>query len=407
MEEAANLLASFETSLGNHQRHLAELIHEQERGERDEDGAPVPAHPADFASDGAIRTLLSASTGRATFEQAFKAVGYGVLITDARIQSPGPTIVFANRAMSELTGYSIEELVGTSPRFLQGSETSRAMLDRLRASLERGERFTGEALNYRKDGSTYIVDWTIDPVFDEAGTVKAWVSVQRNVTRRHKVLHALEEKEQRLQVLVAELQHRTRNLMGVVRSMVDKTVRASADLPDFTSRFRVRLEALSRVQGLLSRLNDHDRVTFDELIRTELAAMDGGAERVTIDGPLGVRLRSSTVQTLAMALHELATNAIKHGALGHSAGQLAISWVLEPEGEGGQPWLHIDWRESGVTMPAPREPSGNFGQGRELIEKALPYQLGGRTSFRFEPDGVRCLIAIPVSASRSAGEPGA
>ncbi len=179
----------------------------------------------------------------------------------------------------------------------------------------------------------------------------------------------------------------------------DKTVRSSADLPDFRHRFRDRLNALARVQGLLWRLNEHDRVTFDELVRTELAAMNGSSERVTLNGPTGVRLRSSTVQTLAVALHELATNAIKYGALGQPAGRLDVSWSLEPSGSRGKPWLHIVWRESGVAMPQAGSAPRGTGQGRELIEQALPYQLSAETSYRFETDGVHRAISIPVSAS--------
>ncbi|WP_294392224.1 HWE histidine kinase domain-containing protein [uncultured Sphingomonas sp.] len=337
------------------------------------------------------------------FEQAFRAVGYGVLITDTRVEAPGPTIRFVNAAMCDLTGYSEGELVGTTPRILQGPDTDRAMLDQLKEALRLGRTFKGEALNYRKDGSRYFVDWTIDPVLNSAGVIEAWISVQRDVTRRRKTRQALQESEQTLQVLVAELQHRTRNLMGVVSSMADKTVSASADLPDFQSRFRDRLEALSRVQGLLSRLNDHDRVTFDELIRTELAALDGSADGVTLSGPADVRIRSSTVQALAMALHELATNAVKYGALRQPSGKLAITWSFQAEGAGGKPWLFIDWRESGVVMPDRTSAQIGSGQGRELIERALPYQLKARTSFTFEPDGVHCTIAIPVSSSSGAG----
>ena len=228
--------------------------------------------------------------------------------------------------------------------------------------------------------------------YDEDGVPVRMIGAIIDVTERR-------EWEERQKVLVAELQHRTRNLMGVVRSMSDKTARASTDLPDFRARFRTRLEALSRVQGLLSRLEDHDRVTFDDLIRTELAVMAGIADRVTLSGPNGIRLRSSTVQTLAMALHELTTNAMKYGALGQPAGRLAITWSLQPNSKSEKPWLHVDWRESGVTMPPSGAGPQGTGQGRELIEKALPYQLRAETTYMLGPDGVHCTISIPVSAS--------
>lgn len=228
------------------------------------------------------------------------------------------------------------------------------------------------------------------PVRDAFGTIVEWLGTSTDI-------HDMRELQERQHVLVGELQHRTRNLIGVVRSMSDRTTRASASLPDFRARFRDQLEALSRVQGLLSRLHDHDRVTFDELIGAEVAALDGTADRVSLDGPVGVRLRSSTVQTLALALHELATNAIKYGALGQEQGKLRIGWTLEPSGDDDRPWLHIDWRESGVIMPpAGSKPNGG-GQGRELIERALPYQLKARTRFELGPDGVHCTISIPVS----------
>jgi two-component sensor histidine kinase len=206
------------------------------------------------------------------------------------------------------------------------------------------------------------------------------------------------EWQERQQVLIAELQHRTRNLLGVIQSLVEQGIRAARDLPDFRRRLGDRLQALARAQGLLSQLNDCDRVTFDALLDAELAALGGSAARVTRTGPRGVRLRSSTVQTLAMALHELATNAVKYGALGQCGAHLAIDWRLERD-EDAEPWLHIDWRESGVAMPAAGAAPAGSGQGRELIEHALPYQLGARTSYALGDDGVHCHIAIPVSAS--------
>lgn len=191
--------------------------------------------------------------------------------------------------------------------------------------------------------------------------------------------------------------------MAVVRAMADKTARASADLADFRSRFRDRLDALTRVQGLLSRLNEHDRVTFDQLIETELAAMGSGTDRVRLAGPKGVRLRSSMVQTLAMAVHELATNAVKYGALGQANGQLDVTWWLAPEEGSDGHRLYIDWRERGVDMPAPGSRPAGGGQGRALIERALPYQLRAKTSYELGPDGVHCTISILTSKTPAQG----
>ncbi len=235
------------------------------------------------------------------------------------------------------------------------------------------------------------------PVRDDAGVIVEWLGTTTDIQQ-------MKELQERQAVLVDELQHRTRNLLGVVRSMVDKTARSSTDLSDFRPRFRERLESLARVQGLLSRLDDIDRVTFGDLIRTELSAMNGGLDRVVLDGPAGVRLRSSTVQMLAMALHELATNAVKYGALGQANGQLAITWSLEQSGTDSKPWLHIDWKESGVAMPPAGSAPQGTGQGRELIERALPYQLRARTSYRLGSDGVHCTISIPIFASNEVPE---
>lgn len=230
--------------------------------------------------------------------------------------------------------------------------------------------------------------------YDPEGRASRMVGAMIDTTDRR-------EWEDTQKVLVAELQHRTRNLMSVVRAMAEKTVRSSRDLQDFRGRFRDRLDALARVQGLLSRLKEHDRVTFDELIASEVDAMDA-ADRVDLKGPKGVRLRSSTVQTLAMAIHELATNAVKYGALGQPQARLSIHWSFEAEGAGGKPWLLIDWRERGVDMPGAGPSAKGKGQGRELIEQALPYQLGAKTTYHLGEDGVHCTIAVPVSASKGA-----
>lgn len=207
---------------------------------------------------------------------------------------------------------------------------------------------------------------------------------------------ALHEAQARLNVLVSELQHRTQNVITVVRSIADRTARSCRSLSEFRVQYTDRLDALSRVQKLLSRLSEHDQISFDELIETEMAAIGSETERVILDGPKGVLLRSSSVQTLAMALHELATNALKYGALAQRDAKLSVTWRLQVDDIQNRPWLHIDWRESGVKMPPSGSKPVGGGQGRTLIEKALPYGLRAITSFELGEDGVRCTIALPL-----------
>jgi PAS domain S-box-containing protein len=228
------------------------------------------------------------------------------------------------------------------------------------------------------------------PVRGENGAIVEWLGTCTDVD-------SLRRLQERQEVMVAELQHRTRNLIAVVRSLAEQTMRDSPSLREFTPRFRDRLAMLGRVQGLLSRLGEGERITFDQLLRAILAAhadLLDDKRRVHLDGPPGApALSSGAVQTLAMALHELATNALKHGALSQPEGRLDVRWRVDQGAEDGRAWLHVAWRESGVVMASPAPQRGG---GRDLIERALPYQLGARTSFGLEPDGVYCTIEIPL-----------
>ncbi len=105
-----------------------------------------------------------------------------LIITTAEIDPPGPKIVYVNPKMEAMTGYTRDELIGETPRILQGPETDRAMLDRLRRSLAEGGGFEGQSVNYRKDGSTYHVAWNIAPVRDKSGTLRYFISSQRDIT---------------------------------------------------------------------------------------------------------------------------------------------------------------------------------------------------------------------------------
>jgi PAS domain S-box-containing protein len=237
-------------------------------------------------------------------------------------------------------------------------------------------------------------------VEDDHGKVVEWLGTSTDVDD-------ILQLQQEQRILVAELQHRTRNLMAIVQSVVARTVRGAATLDEFEKCLRDRLNALARVQSLLSRRQSGVRVAFDVLLREELSVHrpideTGHGAQISLSGPAGVPLRSGLVQTLALALHELATNAVKYGALGTPEGHLNVTWNIR-ENETGASALHVDWRETGVTMPAADAPARGGGYGRELIERALPYQMMARTSYVLEPEGVHCTIEVEIPIEDKAG----
>jgi two-component system CheB/CheR fusion protein len=270
-------------------------------------------------------------------------------------------------------------------------EDRQGVLDHLER-VRQGEKVNFEFRIQRpNDGAIRWIRNTDFPVFDGERVIRIG-SIAQDIT---------EEKQTsgRLQVLVEELQHRTRNLVAVVRAVSNKTIEESTSLEDFKRRYNDRLGAVARTQGLLSRLDEGERITFDELLRAELSAhdkIDTYKSRLTLDGPEGVRLRSSALQTFALALHELTTNAIKYGALSGTEGHLLIRWTVQQDAK-AEDRLHVEWRESGVKMEEPSLRRAG-GYGRELIERALPYQLQAQTSYVLGPEGVHCTITVPLSS---------
>ena len=126
-------------------------------------------------------------------ETAVDQAKEAVLITSAQLDLPGPDILFVNPALCAMTGYSREEILHKTPRILQGPKSDRAMLKRLREALGRGEPFSGETVNYRKDGSEYYVEWDITPIRAASGEISHFLSIQRNVTARKRSENQLRE----------------------------------------------------------------------------------------------------------------------------------------------------------------------------------------------------------------------
>ena len=192
-------------------------------------------------------------------------------------------------------------------------------------------------------------------------------------------------------VLIAELQHRTRNLLALVESVALQTLQKEPPREAFVSRLR----ALGRLQGMLGKAAV-DHVDLGDIVRMEIETIAGNnPANVAIVGP-AVPLGLEYVQNIALAIHELTTNAVKYGALKDGQGRLDIRWRVE-DVQQDQSLLLLDWRESGL---ATRPDSSKRGYGRQLIEQALAYSLRARAELLFGDDCVSCRIEMPFERRR-------
>ncbi len=204
--------------------------------------------------------------------------------------------------------------------------------------------------------------------------------------------------EVRLQIMVADLQQRTRNLLGVVQAIARQTLGKGSAL----DAFRDRLSALGRVQGLINRA-EAETVDLRELLLLEVRAHLAPGEsaepdQVTMTGP-AVVLRLGRVQAVALAVHELATNAMKYGALRNVGGKLAVEWQVA--GPADQQILHIHWQETGVPLPSGS--AGTDGLGMQLIKRSLGSALRAETEVNFGSDGLCMPLRHPAGTRRGPG----
>jgi PAS domain S-box-containing protein len=191
--------------------------------------------------------------------------------------------------------------------------------------------------------------------------------------------------EEHQTMLVAELNHRVKNILAVVQSVATQTVASSRSLDQFRGAFEGRVRAIALAHDILTQLR-WGEVELEHLVARSLAPYRGG-ERVAWSGP-PVRLAASSVVSLAMVLHELSTNAAKYGAFANEEGRVEIAWRrLEADK------AELTWTERGgpkvVGEPVP-------GFGNKLISRVIAYDLQGNATMRFEPDGLRCRLAFQV-----------
>jgi two-component sensor histidine kinase len=176
-------------------------------------------------------------------------------------------------------------------------------------------------------------------------------------------------------------------VLPTVIAIISQTQEASGSLAGFVAGLDHRIKSMARTHELLSESNWR-WVPLAEIVRRELAPYAAG--NAEFSGP-DVTLKAQATQAVAMVIHELTTNAAKHGAFSVRSGRLLLRWWLQQDGSRSA--LAIEWREIGCpSAPAP----GKSGYGTSIIRELIPYELGGRANLAFAPDGLRCRLDIPA-----------
>lgn len=249
-------------------------------------------------------------------------------------------------------------------------------------------RSSAAVIERRPDGGPLRVSGvTLDITEQKLSEAK----LQREIQERRRA-------EERQQLLIHELNHRVKNMLATVQSMARQSLgraRAGSDLADFENR----LMALAWTHDILTR--ESWAGASLQTVVTRTMAPHAGPNRVALSGP-DLWLPPQTALALAMGVHELATNAVKYGALSTDAGRVSIRWRLDRSGAG--PRLVLTWAEQDGPPVSP--PAGR-GFGSRLLERGLARELGGSVALSFEPAGVRCRIEAPLAGAADASGPDA
>ena len=250
-------------------------------------------------------------------------------------------------------------------------------------------RFEVECRLRHLDGTNYRwFQGQASPLLDSRGRVTEWLGTFTDIDD-------LRSSQERQGVLLAELQHRVRNILAVIRSIAARTAETTETAEDYAMHLEGRLASLARTQVLLTR-EPGGGVDLEMLVREELLAQASQAAQVDVEGP-DVALSPKAAEILTLAVHELATNAVKYGALSAPKGMVEVRWEVTPQE--GEPWLTLRWMESGVRVVATAPRREGFGS--ELIQDRVPYELEGQGVIEFLPGGVRATVSFPLRGGDS------
>jgi PAS domain S-box-containing protein len=339
---------------------------------------PTPSFDDSGNLIGAVNLLVEISD-RKLAEQANERLALIVESSDDAIVSKdlNGVITSWNRGAARLFGYAPDEVIGKPVTILIPEDRPDEEPQILRR-IRQGERIDHyETVRRRKDGSLIDISLTVSPIRDGAGRIVGASKIARDITERRRA-------EQTRDMLLQEMQHRMKNTLALVQSYASQTLQSATK--DELASFTARLRALGGAHELLAS-RDWDQAHIGQIVRRALEPFhEAHAGRIVIEGPGEVTLVAGKSLLLTLTLHELATNAVKYGALSNGCGQVHVEWdVVDSQ-------LRLQWRESGGPAVAAPE---RKGFGSRLIEGALNGQQDS-TRIDFAPEGLTCTIELQL-----------
>jgi PAS domain S-box-containing protein len=290
-----------------------------------------------------------------------------------------------NSAAERLFGYQASEVTGKSARMFYPDDQQSEFTDIL-AEVRSGNAVHRDGQRRHKDGHLIDVSISVAPMYDDAGRVIGISSIISDIGER-------KAREKHIEFLMRELSHRSKNLLAVVQAIAGQTARYSDDLDEFQTRFSQRLHAMARAQDLLVARN-WEGAQLTDLVRSQLAPFtEDVSARIEMSGP-ELDLRPDAVHNLTLALHELATNAAKYGALSVPDGRVAVEWQVA-DGEADVPRFHMTWREHSGP---PVRPPERKGFGHVVIADMVGTALRGKVDLLFEQSGLCWKLDVPAAS---------
>jgi PAS domain S-box-containing protein len=294
-----------------------------------------------------------------------------------------------NPAAQRLFGYTAAEVIGCPISILAPPDRQNEMPANL-ARIRRGEKVEGyETVRQRKDGSLVDISLTVSPICDETGRIVGASKIARDITARKQA-----EEHQRL--LTAELSHRIKNLFAVVQVLAERSASKAPSAAECIQAFRGRLQALSAAHNALI-AGEWNWASLASLVRTALEPYMGEGAGIRLDLE-DLKLNPQFALTLALGLNELATNAVKYGALASPSGRVTLT-ARVGAGESGDE-LRLAWQEDGG--PAVDAPA-LAGFGTTMLRQAIEYQHEGKVELDWRKEGLICRLTFPIAraATRS------